>query len=390
MTNKIFIGDNLNALKTMISQKTLVDFIYIDPPYNTNSKFSYNDSHEHDEWILFMRKRLTLAVELMHEKSSIFISIDDNKLFELKILCDEIFGKKNFIANLVTKQAQRSNSKLVNVVHEYILVYGKNKKKIQDYKIKRMKMPFTKKIIKRMNNVYNPLFSLSENNRLLREEIKLITQEKGITWHRNYNNFDKKGRIFFAKDLSTPGKPRVVQIEEINLHLEKLETRGWSSDAKFIDLFYADRLHFKAGRPYEIYYLDESYDNISSILDFYSRQGTEDMRKLGLQGFFDTPKPVELIKYLIRMSLHEKDGVILDFFAGSGTTAQAVYELNEEDEATYKYILVQLNEEISESSPVYSKLAEIGLKTSIDQILFLRLNTFIEKKGLKKDYEIIY
>ncbi len=156
---------------------------------------------------------------------------------------------------------------------------------------------------------------------------------------------DEKGEIYFAKDLSTPSHPRSVAIQEINLFLEPLKSRGWSSDEKLKELHYQNRLIFKNNRPYEKYYLKESQDNCLSVLDFYSRQGTKDLEKLGLKGLFKTPKPVGLIKYLLLCST-PKNSIILDFFAGSGTTAQAVIEANRDHYLNWSFYLCQKEEKL--------------------------------------------
>ncbi|EQK94362.1 hypothetical protein N198_08100 [Helicobacter pylori UM037] len=120
--------------------------------------------------------------------------------------------------------------------------------------------------------------------------------------------------------------------------MKTLKSRGWSSDEKLKELYYQNRLIFKNNRPYEKYYLKESQDNCLSVLDFYSRQGTKDLEKLGLKGLFKTPKPVGLIKYLLLCST-PKDSIILDFFAGSGTTVQAVMEVNRDHCLNWSFYL---------------------------------------------------
>ena len=180
-------------------------------------------------------------------------------------------------------------------------------------------------------------------------------KKNSVTWIRNYSQVDDNGDIFFPKDLSVPGDPSPLKIDEIGLNLPALQTRKWSSSQKFIKLHNEEKLYYKNNRPYEKHYLKDSYDHVSSILDFYSRQGTNDLAKLGLRDLFDTPKPVELIKYLIRISTHNKDNAsILDFFAGSGTTGQAVMEININDNKHHTFHLGQLDEKISKNTTQYN------------------------------------
>lgn len=351
MKNLFFVGDNLSVMNSAVFAKNVPDkvkMIYIDPPYNTGHSFSYKDKIDGEAWTLFMQERLMKAHELLRDDGCIFISIDDSEYASLKILCDGIFGVSNFIGTFITQQAQRSNAKHINTVHEYILCFAKNKKKLAAFKVRRMDIPEQKKMIDNMYRCITPLVKQGDMEAAQDKLNELIAQnclEYNITWLKNYCNLDENGRIYFGKDLSTPSKPRTVDIPEIGLHLEPLPTRGWSSDKKLIQLHKNNRLVFKGDRPYEKHYLEEAEDNAPSVLNYYSRQGTKDLKNLGLRNLFDTPKPVELIKFLIRIATKDND-TILDFFAGSGTTAQAVYETNKEDGRNNRYILIQLDEKV--------------------------------------------
>lgn len=394
MQNEIYLGDNLTIMNSDNFRKyeNKIKMIYIDPPYNTGATFSYNDKKETKDWLLFMKDRLEIAKSLLKENGAIFISIDDSEYATLKVLCDSIFDKSNFIGTFITQQAQRSNAKYINIVHEYILCYAKNKSKLKEFKIKRIDIPEENKMITSISKSVLEVFNkegIDKANKKLAELIKKNCLEYNITWLKNYSNIDENGEIFFAKDLSTPGKPRNVDIEEIDLHLDALPTRGWSSDKKFIDLHNKNLLCFKGGRPYEKHYLKNAEDNAPSILNYYSRQGTNDLNKLGLRDLFDTPKPVELIKFLIRLVLNEDNDVVLDFFAGSGTTAQAIYEVNKEDNKKYNYILIQLDEKVNEKTKAFEVCEKFNITPNLSQILLLRINTFLTQQKMKKDYLII-
>ncbi len=390
-SNKIYIGENYSIMSSDHFREyyNKINFIYIDPPYNTsNNFFAYNDSNL--KWVSDITKRLTVAKELLNDEGSIFISIDDNELNNLLRICYEIFGVNNYVGLFITKQAIRSNAKHMNVIHEYILVFAKNKKFLPKFYIKRLddpiEGPLIKNIIKKVSLAYNE--SKSNAVKILKEQISKYVIDTGKTWIKNYSNIDDKGRIFFAKDLSTPSKPNELVIQEIGLHLKPLKTRGWSTKEKIIGLYKNNRLCFKNKRPYEIEYIDEATDNIYSILNFYSRQGTNDLKKMGLDGLFDTPKPVELIKFLIRASQH-KDALILDFYAGSGTTAQAVYEINKVDKTNHKYILIQMDELVNKKSKAYSVMCELGYKEpKVSDVLVHRINTFLNLNNIKDNYVI--
>ena len=381
MKHKVYIGDNLRIMqinKDFDQYGGKVSVIYIDPPYNTKTKKSYNDKQAREEWLEFMKARLILGRYYLRENGVIFISIDDNEYAYLKVLCDEVFEEQNCLGTFITKQSQRSNSKHINTVHEYILAYAKNKKKCPEFKVKRIDTPEGKQIIEEVQDMADDCITVQE----FRKRLAKYTEEGGYSWLRNYNCIDEEdGEVYFATDLSTPGKPRTVDIPEIGLHLDPLPTRGWSSDAKFIELHNAGRLIFRDGRPYAIHYLLEAEDSAPSILDFYSRQGNEDMKRLGLDGIFDTPKPVNMLKYLLRIT-GVKDGIVMDFFAGSGSFCQATEEVNKEDGKNLQCILIQLDEDIAEGTEAYERCKELGIEPNIPAVLEARL------KKVGCEYEI--
>ena len=387
MKHKVYIGDNVAVMngEDFSQYEGKVSVIYIDPPYNTKTKKSYNDKQAREEWLSFMGTRLFFARRYLNEEGVIFISIDDNEYAYLKMLCDREFGEKNCLGTFITKQSQRSNSKHINTVHEYILAYAKNKKKCPEFKVKRIDTPEGKQIIDALETY--AVFSIATTETFdlalkeYRERVKEFCRDENLSWLRNYNFIDKDGKPFFATDLSTPGKPRTVDIPEIGLHLDPLPTRGWSSDAKFIELHNAGRLIFRDGRPYAIHYLSEAEDSAPSILDFYSRQGNEDMKRLGLDGIFDTPKPVNMLKYLLRIT-GVKEGIVMDFFAGSGSFCQATEEVNKEDKKNLQCVLIQLDEDIAEGTEAYDRCKELGIEPNIPAVLEARL------QKAKCDYEI--
>ena len=393
LDNTVVIGDSLKYLKFMQKNQLFADIIYIDPPYNTGNNFSYNDKRSSNDWISFIKKNLIISHSVLKESGVIFISIDDSSLYDLKIACDSIFNKQNFLGNFITKQAIRSNSRHINTVHEYILAYAKNKKELKPFKIKRTDNPNDATMIRDISEKVYKVFKKSGRIAAEKTLAKINNEymlKKNITWLRNYSQVDENGEVFFAKDLSVPGEPADLAIPEINLKLAALPTRKWSSAQKIIKLHNENKLFFKGSRPYEKHFLKDSYDNVSSILDFYSRQGTNDLNKLGLRDLFDTPKPTELIKYLIRIATyHNNSAVVLDYFAGSGTTGQAVMEVNQEDNKSHSYTLVQLNETIRNNTPQYRFAIKHDLKPTVDQLMIFRLKTAKNKLNYHKDFQII-
>ena len=390
MHNEIYIWDNMEVMKSKDFQKykNNIKMIYIDPPYNTLSEKSYNDSYESQHWKEFIKNRLSIAQWLLRGDGCIFISIDDNEYANLKIACDEVFSKKNFVWTFITKQAQRSNAKHINTIHEYILCYAKDKAKLNPFVIHRKNIPEEKDMIEKLEKEVYKIF-ISEwvdvANKKIKKIIANYCKKYDITWLKNYTNVDDKGRIFFAVDLSTPWEPREVNIPQLWLHLDPLPTRWWASNQKFIDLYNENRLSYKNWRPYSKHYLDEAENNVQSILNFFSRQGTNDIKKLWLYNLFDTPKPVELLKFLIKISTDRND-IILDFFAWSWSLAQAVYELNFEEWRDNSYVLIQLDEKVKEGSTVYKACIKYGIEPIVSEILKFRIDTFLRKFWRQSDY----
>ncbi|MDR3116776.1 MAG: site-specific DNA-methyltransferase [Bifidobacteriaceae bacterium] len=383
--NEIHIGDNLDFFKeNAVRLHNKVDFIYIDPPYNTQNLFCYNDKKTLDEWIIFMGGRLNYAKKLLNNEGVIFISIDDNSLYELKLLCDKIFEKQNYIGTMITKQSERSNSIHINTTHEYILCYAKNKTFLPKFETLRIKNPADKVMIESLYDIVKKELPEGKEyaKKILRKEIIKYCKLKEITWLKNYHNITDKGEIFFAKDLSVPGIPNRINLPDLNKKLEPLLTRRWSNQFTIMKLHNQNRLYWNNNRPWKIQYLREAKDSAPSILNYYSRMGSNDLKKLGLYGLFDTPKPVELIKYLIRLSVKKKNAVILDFFAGSGSTAQAVYEINKSDKKNHKYILVQLNEIMNFETPCYKTARKLKIMPTVDQAMIFRIKTYLSKNKI--------
>ena len=320
----------------------------------------------------------------------IFISIDDNKMVDIRLLGDQVFGANNFLGMFITRQATRSNAKHINTIHEYVVVYAKNKKACPAFEIKRIEMPQYRDDIARLSREIKTLFK-KEGRTAAQKQLKARLEEyanrEEFSWLRNYSIVDEQGEICFTKDLSTPSAPHELAIPEIGLHLPALKIRGWSSREKFIALHREHKLVFKDGRPYEKHLLQESKDSAMSILNFYSRQGKHDLDKLGMGHMFKTAKPVDLIKYLIKLAT-QADDIVLDFFAGSGTTAQAVIECNLEDDGRRKFILCQIDEPIKNNSAAIQTLSNHGLPNSIASIAQLRLAKIKQLYQLNDDFSL--
>ena len=376
MQHEVFIGDNSYVLDSdkLAHLHGQVSVIYLDPPYNTcNKKLSYPDTFTYDEWRNLIHTSLKAASKFLREDGVLFISIDDKMLPVLRSYADERF---EFLGTFIWHQAQRSNSKHINVGHEYVLCYAKDKSKVPAFKVKRKDTREGSGLIHELSNEVHRVFDeyqqrygsidnqyacsqgIKAAESVLRASLGIKTLGGENSWLRNYNRVDEQGRIFYPKDLSVPGKPAPRYLPWLDKTLPALPTRAWASAEHMKKLDDDGRLYWRDDRPYAKHYLWEAEDSAPSILPFYSPQGTEDLKRIGLGGLFTNPKPVELIKYLIRL-VCPNDGVVMDWFAGSGTTGQAVLELNALEDYRSKFVLSDINEEF----------------------LLKRLNCLLEKQG---------
>ncbi len=357
--NAIIIGDNLDCLKLLKSAYSeKIKMIYIDPPYNTgNDDFIYPDnfrrdyqkilrevglmetdengeeieseslkffkntqgSGTHSGWLSFMLPRLKLARDLLKEDGVIFISIDDNECANLKILCDEIFGEDNFVGDFIkqSKVGGGSDSKFIVKEHEYCLVYAKN------------------------INLTNEMFLKHDDDYLKR-----------------YKEIDDKGR-FFWDTFSRRGLTNPI-IYEIKAPDGTLIKDGWIRSEETFKKNYQDgevriiKIKDKWSVQFKQYLNLNGKKPRSMTTDFGgSIEGKNDIINLfDSDKIFSYPKSTKFISTLLKIATNEDD-IILDFFAGSGTTAQAVMELNAEDKGNREFILVQIDEEIKEDKSAY-------------------------------------
>ena len=376
--NLLIKGDNLEVLKHLSNAYyEKIKMIYIDPPYNTGSdgfvyqddrkfsvkelqqlagideekakrilNFTQSKSNSHSAWLTFMYPRLYIAKQLLREDGVIFVSIDDNEVAQLRILMDEIFGEENFIANFVwkNKNGGGNDSKFVAVENENILFYAKSTNSLNNlfhqynfeyqkrYKEKDAKGLFYWDTFKRKSG--------KQYYKIVCPDGTLLEKDKyrnPISWLRSEKTF--------KNDLKN-GEIRIIKI-----------SGQWS-------------VHFKQRMP--------KGKKPRSILDSYGTTsvGSDECLNLFGKNIFENPKPTSLIKHLLDI-ITCSSSIILDFFAGSGTTGDAVMQLNTDDDGNRKYILVQLAEEID---PKKNKVAydfvkdELGIeKPTIFEITKERL-----------------
>ena len=330
--NHILIeGDNLEALTALsYTHEGKIDVIYIDPPYNTgNNDFIYNDSfvdsedgYRHSKWLSFMAKRLRIAKRLLSDKGVIFISIDDNEQAQLKLLCDEVFGYDSFRNTILDRrrtktlnmQFAKDGLKTLNVGAEYILVYGKSEFLFNEMRIQKKDTP--------TKGTWNVFWSNADRP-TMRYELLGFTPQTG-QWR-------------WSKELAEKAVANYVDYEQnySNFSLEEYWEQSGRTK-KFIR-----RIPNGTGKNGGVQYWvgpSDTYLRTSNWTDIEVSQIHKDF-----DINFDNPKNVDLIKEVLKAPFH-RTKVVLDFFAGSGTTLHATMQLNAEDGGHRQCILVTNNE----------------------------------------------
>ena len=340
--NMIIHGDNLEALKALLPQyEGRIRLIYIDPPYNTgNEGWIYNDNvndprirkwlgqvvgkegedlSRHDKWLCMMYPRLRLLQKLLADDGAIFISIDENEYAMLKLVCDEIFGSQHHIATFVwQKRYSRENREAIGDAHEYLLLYVSNN---DVFKEKRHLVPMSE------------------------EQAKV---------YKNPNN-DPKGRwrgVPMTAQGYRPNQMYPIIDPKGNVHYPP-EGRCWSTlETEYLKMREAGKIYFgknNDSQPSIIRYLSEVEGVVpwtwlpSEDVGHTDSAKKEVFAVLGKQNAFDTPKPVTLIEFILKIA-SDPDSIILDSFAGSGTTAHAVLNLNNADGGHRQFILVEMGD----------------------------------------------
>ncbi|EGR0983850.1 site-specific DNA-methyltransferase [Vibrio parahaemolyticus] len=339
----LFIGDNLPYLKMMaMNSPALVDLCYIDPPYNTGSKFLYHDSRKsdasgpfgtHTAWMSFMLPRLVAAREILKDSGIITISIDDYEFSYLKVLMDHIFGEENFIGNVIVCRSKNGKGSKKNLAsnHEYLLIYGKSDKA------------------------------------MLRGQADETTYNKEDKYgkYRVDGLFRKKGEASLKSDRPNMHYPVYFNPSSGEVSVDPID--GWKIvfpvDSKGIERRWLWGIETARERAWQLYAskngviyvknysgngIEEKRTKVRSLwseTSFYTERGTNEINNLFGAKVFDTPKPQNYIKKIIDICSPD-DAFILDFFAGSGTTAHAAAELNNDDKGTRKCILMESDDKI--------------------------------------------
>lgn len=376
--NFLLEGDNLHSLRLLEkTHKGKIDVIYIDPPYNTGKKddFVYddqmidiNDTFRHSKWLSFMGERLKEAQSLLSEKGCIFISIDDNEIAPLKMQCDELFGEQNFVAQLVWEKKKKGSflSNQITNIKEYILVYCKDKSSfsglIGEINTKKETYPCINasnrrsicRISKGIKSNYGEMNYLLPAGTVISDStmsIKYLSDlviENGVV----IKDFEVEGNWrYSAEAMYEYSKNDELYITN-SLYIRRIVSEPRMKTMKDILPRVGDNKSLSYDAPINSDNLFDSgwgsnEDADKELIDFF-----------GTQRVFPYPKPIRLIKKLI-CATRINDATILDFFAGSGTTAQAVLELNKKDNGKRKFILCTNNENGICENVTFSRLKTV-------------------------------
>lgn len=342
-----------------------VDVCYIDPPYNTGKNFTYKDAN--DNWLQFMRDRLLPLKILLKDTGVVIVSIDDNEVHYLRVLMDEVFGRNNFIAQLVIDGgSQKNNAKYFSVTHEYMLVYANNLSEL-----KRSGIVWRKEregidiLLNEYEKQKKNQKSYNEISSYLKQWVKTQSFSDRL---KMFTKVDAHGVYTYA-DLSTPGKggKNYDVLHPLTGKPCVVPSRGWGlSEEKLQQLIDEDMIIFgkdEKVQPLKKVRLHKRKDQVqNSILSYPARTSTHMLEKmLGRRLSFTHPKNLDMMKDLLNL-VTPPDGVVLDYFGGSGTTGHAVIEINEENSTTRKFVLVTNNE-----NNIFTEVTVPRLQLVIDQ-----------------------
>lgn len=389
--NLVLKGDNLDCLKILKSYYSgKIKCIYIDPPYNTDKEdfvypdkfdkeeaeilglasltesdmdrleFSFKTKKSHNGWLTFMYPRLMLARDLLSDDGVIFVSIDDNEQANLKLLMDDVFGEENFVANIIWQRtyAPISMKKYFSESHEYLLAYTKQK-----------------------------------------ENFNLNLLPRTDKQNKDYKNPDNDPRGVWKGGNLTVGPVVEKQVYEIIGPTGKsfFPPKGYCwrfTKEKFEELRNDNRIWFGVdgnNSPLPKLFLSEVQDGVTPMTLWtfqevgHNQESTRELRNIFNDAVFTNPKPLRYIERILRISTN-KDDIILDFFAGSGTTAHTVMQLNaNEENSNRKFILCQIDEPIKENTAAYKFCKENSLPTFISSITCERIKRAGDK--IKKEIE---
>lgn len=315
--NLLVVGDNLPALTALLAtHRGQVKVVYIDPPYNTGNAHTYKDhGHDHASWLSFMTPRLLLARELMREDGVLFLHLDDKESAWAQLLGHEIFGEDNSLGTLIHQRAKGGgNARSFVRGHDYVHVWARDASRVGPF-LTEKKSPAKLEVI---------------NGRRMLVETDVLRAGFG-----RYARGSER-RLMYEDIVAVKGEGKLAEVDA-KLASGEYILRPWDTEGKHAVV--------------RVTPAEKASSKLYSIIKALG--GQNDLEPLGLAGVFSYPKPVELVKALVAsQTFFDPDAIVLDFFAGSGTTAQAVMAANERDQGSRSFVLVQTPE------PLRSKTAK--------------------------------
>lgn len=399
-TENIYIeGDNLDALKLL--QETYlgkVKMIYIDPPYNTGNDFVYDDDFSqeadeylagsgqiddesnrlvqntetngrfHTDWLNMIYPRLKLGKDFLTDDGVIFISIDENEESKLKIICDELFGGENFVAELVWSAGRKNDSKYISVSHEYVICYFRNMNYIKEHNIIWREKKQGLQDIYAEYDVLKKKYGTDFDSMCidLKKWYKDLPEGHPAKDHSHYNNIDKKG-IYFADNISWPGGggPRYNIFHPITGKAVKIPSRGWLTNETNMKEWIKDgRVLFGKNETFvptlKSYLKDREYSVPYSVFYKDGRAASKRLATLMGNKVFENPKDEEVIARIIEFCGTREGDIIMDFFSGSATTAHALFLANLRQKTNRNFILIQLPEKINPETAKHDRSKKVA------------------------------
>lgn len=377
--NLLVQGDNLEALKALTPYYAgEVKCIYIDPPYNTgNEGWVYNDAvaspeikawlgsvvgkeaddlSRHDKWLCMMYPRLNLLKDFLKPEGAIAVSIDENEISSLLMLMDEIFGRQNRVGTMVWQKGKKGDSKLLPTVHEYIVIYARNKALLTEREVKwRRRKAGADEVLAHYQTIREDLYP--DHDAIRAEMMKWyrsLAKDDPRKSHKHYNWSDDRG-LYFAADFAGPDDGRESRPRYDIRHPKtqkpcKMPSTGWRWEEDTTKLALAEvpaRIHFgktHATIPCRKSYLFEvDKEPLQSVFYKDGRAATLQVEGLLGAGAFQFPKDVDVLVDLLSI-LTEDGDLILDSFAGSGSTGHAIFKMNAMGKPKRRFILVEMDE----------------------------------------------
>lgn len=345
-------SENFQALSLMRARyREKVQCIYIDPPYNTgNDGFPYKDNYQHSSWASMIADRIALAPSFMTKDGAFFASIDEVEQPNLKLIADTTFGPENRVADLVWAAGRKNDSRLISVSHEYILTYVRSREHLiagkTEWRQRKQGLDEIYAQYRRLKREHGDDYAAMTAG--LKEWYRSLSDGDPSKAHRHYNQIDARG-IYFPADISWPGGggPRYEVLHPRTGRPVRVPSRGWmtSDPEKMRQWIAEDRVHFgedeSAVPCIKSYLVDREFQAPYSVFYQDGRAATKRLRHVLGNAEFGYPKDEGVVGELISM-LPEVE-ICMDYFAGSGTTAHSVINLNREDGGNRKFALVEMS-----------------------------------------------